>query len=81
MRSLVKKVIDWSLLGATSLYLLTGLGITQYRIIEPLTFELLSKSLSIKVHENLLIPFLILLALHIFFRPITWVVVKFKRKV
>ncbi len=78
---LVKKIIDWPLSAVALVYLLTGLGITQYRIIEPLTFGLLSKSLSIKMHENLLIPFSILLTLHIFFEPITWSIAKIKEKV
>ena len=80
-QSVVKKIIDWPLFAVTLVYLLTGLGITQYRIIEPLTFGVLSKSLSFKMHENLLIQFLTLLTLHIFFRPITWIIVKIKKKV
>ncbi len=47
------------------MYIITGLGISYYRIIEALTFGLLTKALSFKIHSYLLIPFLILLALHI----------------
>ena len=61
----VRKVINWSLLAVTVIYALTGLGITQYRIIQPLTLGILSKFLSIRIHDNLLIPFFILLSLHI----------------
>jgi len=68
---LVKKIVDWTLYAVTIVYVLTGLGITQYRIIELLTLGLLSKSFSLKIHENLLVPFLILLSMHILFRPIT----------
>jgi len=77
----VKKIIDWSLFVVTVVYLLTGLGITQYRIIEPITFGLLKKSLSFKIHENLLILFLTLLSLHILFGPIAWVYFRLKKKV
>jgi hypothetical protein len=69
-QDLVKKMTDWSLFVVTVVYLLTGLGITQYRIIELLTFGLLYKNLSFKIHENLLIPFLTLLSLHVLFGPI-----------
>jgi dolichol kinase len=61
----VKRIIHWSLLAVTVIYVLTGLGITQYGIIEPLTLGILSKSLSFNIHDNLLIPFFILLSLHI----------------
>jgi len=66
----VKKIIDWTLYAVTIVYLLTGLGITQYRITERLTFGLLSKSLSLNIHENLFVPFLALLSIHLLFRPI-----------
>ena len=62
---LVKKVIPWLLLVVMVLYVVTGLGITQFRTIETLTFGLLSKNLSFRIHDNLLIPFLILLIIHI----------------
>jgi len=80
-QDLVKKMIELSLFVVTVVYLLTGLGITQYRIIEPLTFGLLNKSLSFKIHENLLILFLTLLSLHILFGPIAWVYFRLKKKV
>jgi dolichol kinase len=62
---LIKKVIPWLLLLVMVLYVITGLGITQFRTVETLTFGLLSKNLSFRLHDNLLIPFLILLILHI----------------
>ena len=49
------------------LYLLTGLGITNYQIVEPLTLGLLTKALSQKIHMALALPFIIVLALHIYF--------------
>ena len=61
----VKKIIHWSLLVVIILYVVTGLGITQYRIVEGLTFGLLSKNISFRIHEDLLIPFFVLLILHV----------------
>jgi hypothetical protein len=80
-QDLVKKMTDWSLFVVTVVYLLTGLGITQYRIIELLTFGLLYKNLSFKIHENLLIPFLTLLSLHVLFGPIARAYFRLKKKV
>jgi hypothetical protein len=71
-RRLVKKGLDWALFGMTLVYVLTGFGITQFRVIEPLTFGLLSKNLSLRLHESLLAPFLLLLSLHVLYRPISW---------
>ncbi len=47
------------------LYLVSGLGITQYQSVEPLTFGLLTKALAFKIHSLLFWPFIIVLALHI----------------
>ncbi len=48
--------------------LITGLGITEYGIVESLSFGLLTKSLAHKIHTApaLWISFLVLLVLHIF---------------
>jgi thiosulfate reductase cytochrome b subunit len=70
MRALyiVRKVAPWLLLALLALYIVTGLGITDYRIIEKITFGALSKNLSFKIHDNLLYPFLAVLVLHIVLR-------------
>jgi cytochrome b subunit of formate dehydrogenase len=62
---LFKRVIHWLLLIVTFVYLLSGLGITQYQIMESITFGLLSKSLSFNIHNNLITPFVVLLILHV----------------
>ncbi|MFA5411812.1 MAG: cytochrome b/b6 domain-containing protein [Candidatus Micrarchaeia archaeon] len=49
------------------LYLLTGFGITNYQIVQPLTLGLLPKALSQQIHMSLALPFIILLILHIYF--------------
>jgi thiosulfate reductase cytochrome b subunit len=62
---IVKKAIPWLLLAVLVLYIITGYGITQFRTIETITFGLLSKNLSFKIHSALTIPFLVLLVVHI----------------
>jgi hypothetical protein len=47
--------------------IITGLGISNYQIIEPLTFGVVSKLTSFQMHSNLIIPLVILLVLHIGF--------------
>jgi thiosulfate reductase cytochrome b subunit len=65
---IVKRVIPWLLLALLALYIITGLGITQFRTVEKVTFGLLTKNLSFQIHEVLLYPFLALLVLHIVLR-------------
>ena len=62
------KTVRWLLVAAIIIYLVTGLGITEFRAVESLTSGLLNKVMSFRVHANsaLLITFLALLALHIF---------------
>ena len=63
----IKRVIRWSLVLVTITYIVTGFGITEFRTVESLTFGLLTKTLAFKIHDNLWIPFTILLILHIYF--------------
>jgi thiosulfate reductase cytochrome b subunit len=67
---LVRRTIYWLLTVVVIIYLLTGFGITQYRIFEPLTFGLLTKNLAHRIHMNLEIPFIILVVLHIWLLPL-----------
>jgi thiosulfate reductase cytochrome b subunit len=62
---IVKKAIPWLLLAVLALYIFTGFGITQFRTVETITFGLLTKNLSFKIHSALAIPFLVLLVVHI----------------
>jgi len=64
---LVKRTIHWLLAIVAIMFLITGFGITEFRTVETLTFGLLTKNLAFKIHNNLWIPFIILLGLHIFF--------------
>ena len=63
---LFKRIIHWLLAVLVIIYLVTGFGITEFRTVETLTLGLLTKSLAFKIHNNLLIPFIVLLGLHVF---------------
>lgn len=65
IQSLLKKIIILLLAIVLVLYGATGFGITEFRVVETLTFGLLTKNLSFKIHDSLAIPFIILLLLHI----------------
>ena len=64
------KIIRWSLFAVIILYIVSGFGITQFRVVETITFGLLSKPLSFRIHDYLLILFLVLLVLHVFMSPL-----------
>ena len=61
----LRRVVGWLLLVFALLLVITGLGITEYRIIGAVTFGLLGKALSFQLHSLLWIPFLLVLALHL----------------
>jgi hypothetical protein len=67
---LLKKAVRWLLLATVALYLVSGLGITEYRTIENLTFGLLTKNLAFRLHDALLAPFIALLVLHVGLPPL-----------
>jgi cytochrome b subunit of formate dehydrogenase len=73
-QDLTKKIIIWLLAIVTVLYLVSGVGITEFRIVETVTFGLLTKNLAFMIHNNLWIPFITLLVLHVCLQLI------FKRK-
>jgi len=71
MRNIIKESIDkqivhWSLLTVLLLYVVAGFGITAYRTVEFLTFGLLTKPLAFKIHDSLIVPFIVLIGLHIY---------------
>ena len=63
---LIRKITHWLLLVVILLYLVSGFGITEFRVVETLTLGLLTKSLAFKMHDVLWLPLLILLVLHMF---------------
>jgi cytochrome b561 len=62
---LVKRTIHWLLLVVTVLFLITGFGISQFRVVETITLGWLTKSWALRLHDNLWIPFVVLLVLHV----------------
>ncbi len=63
---LFRKIVITLLAVVTVLYLVSGFGITEFRTVEAITFGLFSKNLSFKIHNILLIPALIILAVHLY---------------
>jgi thiosulfate reductase cytochrome b subunit len=49
------------------LFVITGFGITQYRIVEKITFGFLTKALSFQIHAYLIYPLILFLAIHLLF--------------
>ncbi|MBT4512535.1 MAG: hypothetical protein HOC20_10055 [Chloroflexi bacterium] len=76
-----KRLVRWGLLIVTFLYVITGFGITEYQTVESLTFGVLDKVQSFKIHTSLEIPFISLLVLHIFISPVLRLYFKFKKGV
>ena len=77
---MTRKIIKWSLLVVTVLLLVSGLGISYFRVVETVTFGLLSKPLSFKLHDFVWIPFVVLLLLHVFINQITKLIRRFKKQ-
>jgi len=69
-QDLFKKTIRWLLVIVAVIFLITDFGITEFRVVETLTWGLLTKNLAFKIHDNLWSPFIILLGLHVFFSPL-----------
>lgn len=66
-RQKIRKATAYLALLTVLLYILTGYGITQYQIIEKLTFGILSKAWSFKIHMWLIWPLIIFLLVHLYF--------------
>lgn len=64
---MLKSTIRWLLALVAVVLVITGLGITQYSIVESLSFGLLTKGLAHRIHtaDVLWISFLVLFVLHI----------------
>lgn len=65
-RSIIRLTVTWLLAITTLVLLISGFGITEFRVIEAATFDLFTKPLAFKLHEVIWIPFLVLLITHIY---------------
>ena len=63
---MVIKIVHWSLAVVAILFLISGFGISEFRVVETITFGFLTKNLAFRIHEVLWIPFVILLFLHMY---------------
>jgi thiosulfate reductase cytochrome b subunit len=61
----MKLAVHYLFALVTLIMLVSGLGITYYQTVQALTFGLLTKELSFQLHIAFVIPFVLLLALHI----------------
>lgn len=59
------RISHWLLLTVAALMIISGYGVTQYQVVEKMTFGFLSKSLAFKMHSLLGNFFIVLLAAHI----------------
>lgn len=74
----VRVAVHVSLLILTFLYLVSGLGITQYQVIGSLTLGFLTRNLAFRIHDYLLMPFVALLGIHVLIGPAIWVYTRLK---
>jgi hypothetical protein len=63
--SFFRSMVRWLLFVAVLLYILSGYGISESRTVESLTFGLITKQVAFSIHDNLIIPFALLMFLHI----------------
>lgn len=61
-----RKTISWSLMVVVLVQILTGYGITRYRLIEKITFGILTKPMAFQLHSILMLPLAILIILHVY---------------
>lgn len=60
-----RSIVAWGLGVLTSIFLISGFGITEPGLVGLLTFGMLGKTLSYRIHTLLWGPFLIVLVLHL----------------
>ena len=69
---ITRKIREWIhllLTVFTGLFVVSGLGISDYQLIGAITLGIMNKAVSQRIHETLLYPFTFLLFLHIYY---TW---------
>lgn len=69
-RRILRKTSAYTALISLILIIITGYGITQYRFVEQISFGLLHKSLSFKLHNYLMIPLAVSILSHLYFSNI-----------
>jgi len=64
----IKPWIHFIFTVVTSLYVVTGIGVSDHRLLERLSLGLLTKERSLWIHGNLLQLFTVLLFLHVYLK-------------
>lgn len=59
------RLLGWLAVILLALVVLTGYGITEYRTVDTITFGLLNKASSQRLHEWLDIPLLVVVGVHL----------------
>jgi len=77
-RKKLREAVHVALTFVTFLFVVTGLGISDFRLIERLTIGILTKERSFWIHSNLVEIFTILLFIHIYLK--VWPQIKNSRK-
>jgi hypothetical protein len=67
-----RSLVRWFLFAAVLLYIVSGYGISNPGTVESLTFGLITKSVAFTIHNNIFIPFVLLMFLHILPFFIRW---------
>ena len=75
----ILKVIRWTLFAVIIVTLISGFGISEFRVIETITFGLLTKNVAFRIHDVIWIPFVVLLVLHVFYSFFRRLYLKFSR--
>jgi cytochrome b subunit of formate dehydrogenase len=61
----IGRLCGWGALILLVITILTGYGITEWRILEPLTFGLIGKASAQRLHPYTEVPMVLLLAVHV----------------
>jgi len=64
-KAMLKVIVRWVLFVIAFFYIVSGLGILYPGIIESWTLGIITKALSFKIHDSLLIPFVLFLIVHV----------------
>ena len=64
----MRRWTHFALTAVTALYVVTGIGISDHRLMESLSLGLLTKERSLWIHGNLLHLFTVLLFIHIYLK-------------
>lgn len=65
-RKIIKKMLHWIMVAYILIYMVTGFGITNFQTVEPLTLGVMGKATAMQLHNNMEIPFLALIAVHVY---------------